>query len=67
MRAEREEMVTMSKQMHDGLSFASFGFSMALFMVSMTNCFESIGWAVAMIGSMVYCMMWLLVNSGVSE
>ena len=57
----------MSKQMHDGLSFASFGASMALFMVSMTNCFESIGWAVAMIGSMVYCMFWLIVNSGVSE
>ena len=60
-------MITMSKQMHDGLSFASFGFSMALFMVSMTNCFESIGWAVAMIGSMVYCMFWLMVNSGVGE
>ena len=53
-------MVTMSKQIHDGLSFASFGFSTALFMVSMTNCFESIGWAVAMIGSMVYCMLWLI-------
>ena len=60
-------MVTMSKQMHDELSFASFGASMALFMVSMTNCFESIGWAVAMIGSMVYCMFWLMVNSGVGE
>ena len=57
----------MSKQMHDELSFASFGASMALFMVSMTNCFESIGWAVAMIGSMVYCMFWLMVNSGVGE
>ena len=60
MRAEREEMVTMSKQMHDGLSFASFGFSMALFMVSLPNCFDGIGWAVAMIGSMVYCMFWLM-------
>jgi len=54
----------MSKQTYNALSLVSFGFSMALFMVSMTNCFESIGWAVAMIGSMVYCMMWLLVNSG---
>jgi hypothetical protein len=42
----------------------SFGASMALFMTSLTNCFESLGWAVAMIASMVYCMMWLLVNSG---
>jgi len=57
----------MSKQTHNALSLMSFGFSMALFMVSMTNCFESIGWAVAMIGSMVYCMMWLMVNSGVGE
>ena len=54
----------MSKQTHNALSLMSFGFSMALFMVSMTNCFESIGWAVAMIGSMVYCMFWLMVNSG---
>ena len=45
----------------------SFGASMALFMTSLTNCFESIGWAVAMIGSMVYCMFWLLVNSGVGK
>ena len=52
---------------HNALSLMSFGFSMALFMVSLPNCFESFGWAVAMIGSMVYCMMWLLVNSGVSE
>lgn len=57
----------MSKQTHNALSLMSFGFSMALFMVSMTNCFESIGWAVAMIGSMVYCMFWLMVNSGVGE
>ena len=57
----------MSKQMHDELSFASFGASMALFMVSMTNAFDGLGWAVAMIGSMVYCMMWLLVNSGGAE
>jgi hypothetical protein len=57
----------MSKQTHNALSLMSFGFSMALFMVSMTNCFESIGWAVAMIGSMVYCMFWLLVNSGGAE
>ena len=57
----------MSKQTHNAFSLMSFGFSMALFMVSMTNCFESIGWAVAMIGSMTYCMMWLLVNSGGAE
>ena len=57
----------MSKQTHNALSLMSFGFSMALFMVSMTNCFESFGWAVAMIGSMTYCMMWLLANSGVGE
>ena len=57
----------MSKQTHNALSLMSFGFSMALFMVSMTNCFESIGWAIVMIGSMVYCMMWLLVNSGGAE
>ncbi len=57
----------MSKQTHNALSLMSFGFSMALFMVSMTNCFESIGWAVAMIGSMVYCLFWLLVNSGGAE
>ena len=57
----------MSKQTHNALSLMSFGFSMALFMVSLTNCFEFTGWAVAMIGSMVYCMMWLLVNSGGAE
>lgn len=57
----------MSKQTHNALSLMSFGFSMSLFMVSMTNCFESIGWAVAMIGSMVYCMFWLMVNSGGAE
>ena len=57
----------MENNKHNALSLMSFGFSMALFMVSMTNCFESIGWAVAMIASMVYCMMWLLVNSGVGE
>ena len=57
----------MSKQTHNALSLMSFGFNMALFMTSLTNCFESIGWAVAMIGSMVYCMMWLLVNSGGAE
>ena len=57
----------MNTNKHNALSLMSFGFSMALFMVSMTNCFESIGWAVAMIGSMVYCMMWLLVNSGGAE
>ena len=57
----------MSKQTHNALSLMSFGFSMALFMVSMTNCFESIGWAVAMIGSMVYCLFWILVNSGGAE
>ena len=57
----------MSKQTHNALSLMSFGFSMALFMTSLTNCFESTGWAVAMIGSMVYCMMWLLVNSGGAE
>jgi len=45
----------------------SFGFAMALFLISLPNCFESIGWAVAMIGSMVYCMMWLLVNSEGAE
>ena len=52
---------------HNALSLMSFGASMALFMTSLTNCFESIGWAVAMIGSMVYCMFWILVNSGVGE
>ena len=57
----------MSKQTHNALSLMSFGFSMALFMTSLPNCFESRSWAVAMIGSMVYCMMWLLVNSGVGE
>lgn len=57
----------MSKQTHNALSFMGFGASMALFMVSLTNCFESIGWAVAMIGSMIYCMFWLIVNSGVGE
>ena len=57
----------MSKQTHNALSLMSFGFSMALFMTSLTNCFESIGWAVAMIVSMTYCMMWLLVNSGGAE
>lgn len=57
----------MSKQTHNALSLMSFGASMALFMTSLTNCFDGAGWAVAMIGSMVYCMMWLLVNSGVGE
>ena len=57
----------MSKQKHNAISLMSFGFSMALFMTSLTNCFESIGWAVAMIGSMVYCMFWLMVNSGGAE
>jgi len=57
----------MSKQTHNALSLMSFGFSMALFMTSLTNCFESIGWAAAMIGSMVYCMFWILVNSGGAE
>ena len=57
----------MKNTTHNALSLMSFGFSMALFMVSMTNCFESIGWAVAMIGSMTYCMMWLLANSGGAE
>ena len=57
----------MSKQTRNALSLMSFGASMALFMTSLTNCFESLGWAVAMIGSMVYCMMWLLVNSGGAE
>ena len=57
----------MENNKHNALSLMSFGFSMALFMVSLPNCFESIGWAVAMIGSMVYCMFWLMVNSGVSE
>ena len=52
---------------HNALSLMSFGASMALFMTSLTNCFESIGWAVAMIGSMVYCMFWILVNSGGAE
>ena len=52
---------------HNALSLMSFGASMALFMVSMTNAFDGAGWAVAMIGSMVYCMMWLLVNSGGAE
>ena len=52
---------------HNALSLMSFGASMALFMTSLTNCFESIGWAVAMIGSMVYCLFWLLVNSGGAE
>jgi len=57
----------MKNTTHNALSLMSFGASMALFMTSLTNCFESIGWAVAMIASMVYCMMWLLVNSGVGE
>ena len=57
----------MNTNKHNALSLMSFGFSMALFMVSLPNCFESIGWAVAMIGNMVYCMMWLLVNSGGAE
>lgn len=57
----------MSKQIHNALSLMSFGASMALFMTSLTNCFDGAGWAVAMIGSMVYCMMWLLVNSGGAE
>ena len=52
---------------HNALSLISFGASMALFMVSLTNCFEAIGWAVARIGSMTYCMLWLMVNSGVGE
>ena len=50
---------------HNALSLMSFGASMALFMTSLPNCFEAIGWAVAMIGSMTYCMLWLMVNSGV--
>ena len=45
---------------HNALSLMSVGFSMALFMVSLPNCFDGIGWAVAMIGSMVYCMFWLM-------
>lgn len=57
----------MSKQTHNALSLMSFGFSMALFMVSLTNAFDGLGWAVAMIGSMVYCMFWLMVNSGGAE
>ncbi len=52
---------------HNALSLMSFGASMALFVVSMTNCFKSLAWAVAMIGSMVYCMFWLMVNSGGAE
>ena len=52
---------------HNALSLMSFGFSMALFMVSLPNCFDGIGWAVAMIASMVYCMFWLMVNSGGAE
>ena len=52
---------------HNALSLISFGASMALFMVSLPNCFESIGWVVAMIASMTYCMLWLMVNSGVGE
>ena len=50
----------MENNKHNALSLMSFGASMALFMTSLTNCFESIGWAVAMIGSMVYCMFWLM-------
>ena len=57
----------MKNTTHNALSLISFGASMALFMTGLTNCFESIGWAVAMIWSMVYCMMWLLVNSGGAE
>ena len=57
----------MKNTTHNALSLMSFGASMALFMTSLTNCFESLGWAVAMIGSMVYCMFWLMVNSGVGE
>ena len=57
----------MNTNKHNALSLMSFGASMALFMTSLTNCFESIGWAVAMIGSMVYCLFWLLVNSGGAE
>jgi len=57
----------MNTNKHNALSLMSFGASMALFMTSLTNCFESLGWAVAMIASMVYCMMWLLVNSGGAE
>ena len=57
----------MRKQPNNALSLMSFGASMALFMTSLTNCFESIGWAVAMIGSMVYCLFWLMVNSGGAE
>ena len=52
----------MENNKHNALSLMSFGASMALFMTSLTNCFESIGWAVAMIGSMVYCFVWLAVN-----
>ena len=50
----------MNTNKHNALSLISLGASMALFMVSMTNCFDGIGWAVAMIGSMVYCMFWLM-------
>ena len=50
----------MKNTTRNALSLMSFGFSMALFMVSLPNCFESIGWAAAMIGSMVYCMFWLI-------
>ena len=55
----------MNTNKHNALSLMSFGFSMALFMVSMTNAFDGLGWAVAMIGSMVYCMLWLVVNAEV--
>ena len=55
----------MKNNKHNALSLISFGASTALFMVSLPNCFESIGWAVAMIGSMVYCMLWLVANAEV--
>lgn len=45
---------------HNALSLMSFGASTALFMVSLPNCFDGAGWAVAMVGSMVYCMFWLM-------
>ena len=57
----------MNTNKRNALSLMSFGASMALFMTSLPNCFESLGWAVAMIGSMTYCMLWLMVNSGVGE
>ena len=57
----------MKNTTHNALSLMSFGASMALFMVSMANAFDGAGWAVAMIGSMVYCIFWLLINSGGAE